>query len=303
MPARTGAQYIQGLRERPRDVWIGGEKVKDVTSHPAFRNGALSIAALYDMQHEPALRDEMTYVSPTTGDRVGLSFIVPETVADLERRRRMMYRWARSHGGMMGRTPDYLNVSFVAMAAAAEYFAEDRRQFGDNVKRYYELIREGDLCLTHTLVNPQRTRSTTASVVDPLAEDVALRLVKETDAGIVVRGCRILATLGPISDEITVYPSRSHFSEEHADRYAMSFSIPCDTPGLRFVCRESLDYGRSRFDHPLGSRFEEMDAMVFFDDVLVPWERVFLLGTSSDATRCPSAPAGSCTPSIRPLPE
>ena len=283
MPARTGAQYLQGLRDRPRDVWIGGERVEDVTSHPAFRNGARSIADLYDMQHDPDLRDEMTYVSPTSGDRVGLSFLVSETVGDLERRRRMMYRWARSHAGMMGRTPDYLNVSLVAMAGAARYFAEDRPQFGDNVRSYYELVREKDLCLTHTLVNPQRTRSTTAYVSDPLAEDVALRVVKEADAGIVVRGCRVLATLGPISDEITVYPSRSHVSEEHADKYAVSFSIPCHTAGLRFVCRESVDYGRSGFDHPLGSRFEEMDAIVFFDDVLVPWERVFLLG---DIKRC-----------------
>ncbi len=94
-----------------------------------------------------------------------------------------------------------------------------------------------------------------------------------------VRGPRVLATLGPLADEIAVYPARSHRLPGNAlDRYAFAFAVPCGTPGLRFLCRESYDLGRSTFDHPLGSRFEEMDAIVFFDDVLVPWERVFLYG-------------------------
>ena len=251
MPARTGAQYIQGLRDRPREVWIGGENVKDVTAHPAFRNGALSIAALYDMQWDPTVFDEMTYMSPTTGERVGLSFITPRNIEDLERRRRMMYRWAQAHAGMMGRTPDFLNVSFMALAGAAEYFAQDRPEFGENIRRYYEFMREGDVTLTHTLINPQRIRTPSRYITDPLADDIALKVVKETDSGIIVRGSRVLATLGPISDEIAVYPSRSHHTTEGADKYAVSFCIPCDIPGLKFVCRESSDYGRSNFDHPL----------------------------------------------------
>ena len=279
MPARTGEQYLQGLRERPPEVWVGGRRVTDVTSHPGFANGAKSVAALYDMQHEPDLLDEMTYLSPSSGDRVGTSFIMPENLADLERRRRMFYRWATFHGGMMGRTPDYMNAAFVAMASAAPYFDQDREGFGENVRRYYELIREQDLCLTHTLVNPQRSRSPQRYITDSLAEDVALKVIKETDAGIVVRGARVLATLGPLSDEIAVYPSRSHHTADNADQYAVSFSIPSNTPGLRYICRESFDYGRTPFDHPLGARFEEMDAVAIFDNVLVPWERVFLLGS------------------------
>ncbi len=278
MPARTGAEYLQGLRERPPEVWLGGERVKDVTRHPGLANGARSVAGLYDLQHNPAFRDELTYPSPASGEPVGLSFIMPQTGEDLERRRRMFYRWASCHGGMMGRTPDYMNAAFAAMASAAPYFDEDRPGFGDNVRRYYELIREQDLCLTHTLVNPQRTRSPQHYITDALAEDVALRVVRETDAGIVVKGARVLATLGPLSDEIAVYPSRSHHTADNAHKYALSFAIPGNTPGLRYVCRESFDYGRSPFDHPLGSRYEEMDAVAIFDDVLVPWERVFLLG-------------------------
>lgn len=278
MPARTGEQYLQGLRERPPEVWVGGQRVKDVTAHPGFANGARSVAALYDMQNDPALVEEMTFASPTTGDRVGLSFLSPRSLEDLENRRRMFYRWATWHGGMMGRTPDYMNAAFVAMASAAPFFDQDREGFGENVRRYYEHIRENDLCLTHTLVNPQRSRSPQRYITDTLAEDVALKVVKETDAGIVVRGARVLATLGPLSDEIAVYPSRSHHTADNAHQYAVSFSIPSDTAGLRYICRESFDYGRTPFDHPLGARFEEMDAVAIFDNVLVPWERVFLLG-------------------------
>ena len=278
MPVRTGEEYLQGLRERPPEVWVGGQRVRDVTSHPGFANGARSVAALYDMQNDPALRDEMTFTSPTTGERVGMSFIMPEDQEDLERRRRMFYRWASYHGWMMGRTPDYMNAAFVAMASASPYFDQDREGFGENVRRYYELIREQDLCLTHTLVNPQRSRSPQRYITDSLAEDVALKVIKETDAGILVRGARVLATLGPLSDEIAVYPSRSHHTADNAHQYAVSFSIPSNTPGLRYICRESFDYGRTPFDHPLGARFEEMDAVAIFDNVLVPWERVFLLG-------------------------
>ncbi len=276
MPARSGKEYLEGLRNRPREVWIGGERVGDVTSHPAFPRGAQSIAALYDMQRDPKLRDEMTYESPTSGDRVGLSFLTTRTIEDVERRRRMMMRWARSSGGMIGRSPDYLNVGLMAMAAAKDYFSQDRPEFGGNVARYYERVRENDLALTHTLVNMRRTRAPGNAIG---TDDVGLRVVRETDAGIVVKGARVLATLGPISDEIEVAPSTVLRAERDADRYAFAFAIPCDTLGLKFVCRESFDLGRSRFDHPLGSRFEEMDAIVIFDEVAVPWERIFLLGS------------------------
>ena len=276
MPAKTGQQYIASLRENPAEVWIRGERVKDVTTHPALAGGAKSVAALYDKQFEPGLEGAMTFPSPSSGEPVGLSFMLPRTADDLLRRREMMTHWAWIGCGMMARTPDFLNVSIAAWAGAAGYFGENRPEFADNVRNYYEFIRENDTTLTHTLVNLQPRR--TSGTVDDLDEQVALTMVKETDAGIIVRGSRILATLGPLSDEIAVYPTRTHMIGPEAWRQALFFSIPCATPGVKFVCRESFDYGRSAFDHPLGARFEEMDAIVFFDDVLVPWERVFLLG-------------------------
>ena len=292
MPARTGQQYIDGLSKNPAEVWISGEKVKDVTTHPAFQNGVRSLAALYDQQHDPATKDAMTFKSPSSGDQVGLSFIIPKTIDDLVKRREMMTNWAWESCGMMARTPDFLNNAVSGWAGSSDYFLDNRPEFKDNVLRYHEHIRENDLTLTHTLVNLQRSRN--AAVVDNIEEQVALTVVKETDAGIVVHGSRILATLGPISDEIAVYPTRTHILGKDAWRQAFSFALPCATPGMKFMCRESLDLGRSSFDHPLGARFEEMDALVFFDNVLVPWERVFLLG---DVDMCNDYAAASHSPS------
>ena len=276
MPARTGAEYVTGLRERAADVYISGEKVADITRHPAFAGGLQTVAGLLDMQHDPALRDEMTYPSPSTGDPVGLSFIMPRNADDLAKRRKMMRNWAKFSCGMMGRTPDFLNVAVMSMAAAADYSGQNRPEFKQNILDYYEYIRENDIVMTHTLVNLQRSRSVGATPFDDRTE-VALSVVKETDSGIVVRGARVLATLGPLSDEIAVYPARTRrVPAGDEGKYAFGFAIPCNTEGLKFQCRDTVDLGRSHFDHPAGSRFEEMDAIVFFDDVLVPWERVFL---------------------------
>ena len=292
MPARNGQQYIERLRERPPALYLRGERVKDPAAHPGLSGGVRTVARLYELQHTPSPQPspggrgsgvEMTYASPSTGEPVGLSFITPKSVEDLNARRNMMRRWAQVSCGMMGRTPDFLNVSLMAMAAAGDYFGEDRPEFKRNIQDYYEKVREEDLVLTHTLVNLQRNRGLAEGSVLNDNTDIALSVVKETDGGIIVHGARLLATL-PIADEIAVYPARSHRLPTGAPgRTSFAFALPCDAPGLRFLCRESFDLGRSRFDHPLGSRFEEMDALAFFDNVFVPWERVFLLG---DPDRC-----------------
>jgi 4-hydroxyphenylacetate 3-monooxygenase len=274
MPARTGQQFIDGLRAQPREVWIGGDRVADVTTHPAFRNVVRSVAALYDLQHEPARIDEMTYVSPDTSSRAGLSFLTPRSHDDLARVRTMMKTWADYSGGMMGRSPDYLNRAVMGFAAAADYCGQNDPGFAQHIRAYYEHVRENDLCLTHTLINPQANRSGgPASQPDPF---LAAGIVRETDAGIVLRGARMLATL-PIADEILVFPSTLLRGKDEDRPYAYACAIPCGQPGLKFLCRETFDPDGSPFDYPLSSRFEEMDAVVIFDDVLVPWDRIFLL--------------------------
>jgi 4-hydroxyphenylacetate 3-monooxygenase len=191
--------------------------------------------------------------------------------------------WAAHTHGMMGRVPDYLNRALCGYAAGAKYLGADDGRFGANAVRLHEEIREADWSLTHSLIPPQANRSVGPSrQADPF---LAARVKSETDAGFVVRGCRMLATL-PIADAIMVLPSTLLKAAAEDAPYAFGFIIPTDAPGLKLICRESVAYGDSSFDHPLSSRFEEMDAVVVFDDVLVPWENVLLY---RDVERCNAA--------------
>ncbi|HCB34438.1 MAG TPA: 4-hydroxyphenylacetate 3-monooxygenase, oxygenase component [Acidimicrobiaceae bacterium] len=273
MPARTGAQVAERLRQRAPNIWIDGEQVLDPVTHPATRNGVASLAALYDIQCEPDRADVMTTVSPTSGDRVGMSFVIPRTVDDLVARAEMHKVWADASLGQLGRAPDYLNVNVMAAGTAAAYFEAVGDGYGKNIAEYFEYVRENDLALTHALTHPQVDRTKPVSQLDD--PFTALGLVERRDDGIVVRGARMLATL-PISDEILIFPSTVIKGGDDMAPYALGFAMPNDTPGIVFQCREPLDLGRSRADHPLGSRFDEIDAMVVFDDVFVPSHRVFL---------------------------
>ena len=272
MGIRTGAQFIEGLRDN-REVWLGDERVKDVTTHPAFRGPIESLARLYDMQHDPALQPMLTYPSPTTGHPVGISFLIPRTHEDLRRRRQMIKIWADATCGMMGRSGDFLNSMITAWAAKKEYFAQKSPENAERVWRYYEHCRENDLFLTHALIDPQVDRTKNrAQQDDPY---LCLGVVKETAAGLIVRGGKMLATSAPFADDIYVWPFPPTLTEAEVP-YAVTFSIPIATPGVKILCREPFTRPEQYTDHPLSSRFDETDAVVVFDDVLVPWERVFL---------------------------
>ena len=262
--ARRGEQVLQRLRERPPSIWYRGELIKDVTTHPALRGGVGTLAKLYDLQWKKP--EVSLYDSPSSGHKVARSFMMPKTRDELVSISKAMKVWEDYTHGMMGRVPDYINRAMTGYAAGARFLAEADPRFGENAVRYYEYLRENDLCLTHTLIPPQANRAVnSAKQADPF---LAARVKEETDAGIVIRGCRMLATL-PISDEIMVFPSTLLKNPDDDAPYAFGFSIPNDTEGLRFICRESVDYGRSHFD-----------------DVFVPWENVVLY---RDIKRCNEA--------------
>jgi 4-hydroxyphenylacetate 3-monooxygenase len=285
MPARHGKDVLKRLHEHPAEIWHRGEKVKDVTTHPGFKNGVHSLAALYDLQWEHS--DEMLFKSPSTGDLVGRSYMIPQTKDELKSISRMMKRWADFSFGMMGRSPDYLNRAISAYAGGAAFLGEQDPRFADNIRRYHAYIRENDLSLTHTLIHPQANRGAgVAHQADPF---LGARVKEERDDGLIIRGARMLATL-PSADEIMVFPSTLLTSNPEDAPYAFGFAIPCNTPGLKFLCRETVDYDRSVYDHPLSARFEEQDAVVLFEDVFVPWERVFLY---RDVDRCNRAYAAT----------
>ena len=272
--ARTGAQFLEGLGQGGREIWLRGEKITHPLDHPELREAALSLARVFDLKHEHA--DEMLAPSPADGgSMVNVTHLIPRSREDLERRRRAFELVAALSGGVMGRTPDYLNVTFACFAGRSDVWARrGNEQLADNLVAYQGLMRDRDLSTTHALMNPQVDRN------QPEAEQamgqVALHKVAETDTAIVVRGARMLATLAPFADELLVYPGSDIRPQD--GRYALSFAVPIATPGLRFICRDSYSRQREPFDYPLSSRFDEMDAVVIFDDVEIPKERVFLDG-------------------------
>jgi 4-hydroxyphenylacetate 3-monooxygenase len=277
MAARTGSEFLQRLSAARVHVEIGGETLTGgLATHPAFRNVVNSYADLYDMQHDPAYRDILTYPSPTSGEPVATSFLTPRTPEDLVKRTQAFKLWADRSLGMLGRTPDYLNSALMALAAAHDWFSQANPAFGENIQRYTQIVREEDLLCTHTLVPPQANRAVAAS--QQARGALMAHVVREDDNGVVIRGARLLATIGPFADELLVFPSTVLRNSPEDKPYSFACAIPNDASGLRYLAREPLDYGRSRHDHPLGSRFEESDAVVVFDDVHVPYERVFALG-------------------------
>jgi 4-hydroxyphenylacetate 3-monooxygenase len=277
MAARSGREFLDRLAAARVHVEIGGETLTGgVADHPAFRNVIRSYAELYDMQHDPAYRDVLTYPSPSSGEPVATSFLIPATPADLAKRRQAFGLWADRSLGMLGRTGDYLNSALMALAAAHDWFGQASPAFGENIRGYYEKVREEDLLCTHTLVPPQANRAVPAG--QQAGGSLMAHVAAEDDNGIVVRGARLLATIGPFADELLVFPSTVLRATPEDKQYSFACAIPNDAPGLRYIAREPLDYGRPRHDHPLGSRFEESDAVVVFDDVHVPYERCFVLG-------------------------
>ncbi|NNE86047.1 MAG: 4-hydroxyphenylacetate 3-monooxygenase, oxygenase component [Alphaproteobacteria bacterium] len=277
MTIRTAQQYLDSLKD-DRDVWIEGERVADVTSDPRFAGAAQTMADLLQMQHDPELSDLLTYPSPTTGERVGKTHLQPRSRDDLVARSEAIKAWMDATCGMLGRSPDYKNVLVSSWAAAADAFTRPKFDGAANMRAYHEYVRDNDLVMTHVLVNPQVDRSKPAHLE---ASDVTSQIVEETDAGIVIRGARMVATLGALANELVVMPAASRWATNDTldtTAFSFGFAIPIATPGLRLICRPPVAHldARSAMDHPLSLRYDESDSMVIFDNVLVPWERVFI---------------------------
>jgi 4-hydroxyphenylacetate 3-monooxygenase oxygenase component len=273
--ARTGEEFLAGLRATAREIWVDGERIDDVTSHPKLAGAAKTLAAVFDCQHRYA--SECLIADPETGEPINISHMLPRSKDDLRRRQVGLVRLSEVTMGLMGRTPDYMNMKFSGFASAPWVWAgpDGRNQRGaDNLVAYQRRLARSDVSLTHTIIQPTIDKRTDTQVV---GNRVTIRKVGETADGIVVRGARVLATLAPFADETTVYPALP--LPPGTEDYALAFAIPLDTPGLKFLCRDSAAaVGADVFDRPLSSRFDEQDAFCIFDDVFVPWDRVFIDG-------------------------
>jgi 4-hydroxyphenylacetate 3-monooxygenase len=275
MGARTGSQFLKGLRKTRREIWVDGERIDDVTTHPKLKGGAESLAAMFDRQH--AWAAECLYKDPETGEPTNVSHMIPRSKDELRHRHAGIVRLSEGSMGIMGRTPDYMNMKFAAFASAPKVWAgaDGRNERGArNIVAFQRRLAQADLSLTHTIIQPTTDKRTDSKI---LGNKVTVRKVGETADGIIVRGGRVLATLAPYADEQTVYPGQP--IPAGATEYALAFALPLDTPGLKFLCRDSASApGADPFDKPLSSRFDEQDAFCIFDDVLVPWDRIFIDG-------------------------
>ncbi|SEC73750.1 pyrrole-2-carboxylate monooxygenase subunit [Rhodococcus koreensis] len=268
---RTGADYLASLNDG-RVVLVDGEKIDDVTTHPAFAPVTRTMAEMFDLAADEA--NGMQYVAPETGNPANRVFSIPRSREELAQRREAIERWARHTHGWIGRSPDHVGTFLAAFAAHPEVFAaEGDHDFGANVSALYRRLLDENLYVSYAIIPPQVSRATTASGWE--GEYLQAGVVEETPEGLVIRGSQMLATGGAIADEIFVSCIKP-LGPDDKD-FAVGFVVPANAPGLKqYVRRPYIPAATSSFDYPLTCRYDEPDSLLVFDDVLVPWDRVFV---------------------------
>jgi 4-hydroxyphenylacetate 3-monooxygenase len=278
---RTGKEYLSMLRKRSCEIYIGGEKVDDVTTHPAFANVSRTVAGLFDMAADPANEAELTHVDPQTGKRYNNMWLRPRTRADLDARNRLHSAWASQSWGLFGRSPDHVAGWIAGMACNPESFDAYGEGRAENLMKYFEYARENDLYIAYAIVPPAGVKSQDAVVAKaqtsvPNARwgsAAGLQVVEERADGIVVSGFKILATGAVLADEI-LFGNFQSLAEGH-EKFAATFAIPVGTPGMTLWSRRPFAVtAASELDDPLAFRFDETDVVVYCENVLVPWDRV-----------------------------
>lgn len=267
----TGSEYLESLRDG-REIWMYGKRVRDVTTHPGFRNAARMVARLYDALHDPATREVLTCPTDTgNGGFTQRFFRAPKSADDLIAARDAIACWQRMTYGWMGRSPDY-KASFLAMMGAnVELYAP----YHENAKRWHAYAQERVLFMNHALIHPPVDRHLAPDDV----QDLYVRVEKETDAGLVVSGAKCVAT----GSALTNYSFVAHLGRPMQKRELSAvFIASMSAPGVKLIARPSYEMTAavmgSPFDHPLSSRFDENDSVLVFDKVLIPWENVLAYG-------------------------
>lgn len=264
---KTGAEHLESLRDG-RVIIVGNERVRDVTTHPWFRNGAHTMAAIYDLKRAPENIDSMSFVED--GERYSGYFLRAKSKEDLEFRHNVHRRIAESTYGMFGRSPDHVSSFVTGMALKPEVFGK----FSDNLMAYYEHMRKNDIYSVYAIVPPQAARN--PEVYQKLNLPIpTLRVVREDDDGVVISGTKMLATGAAFANEIWI-GNVTPLAPDQANQ-SITCVIPCNAPGLQLWSRKPLErYAPSDFENPLAYRFDESDSMVLCDEVKVPWEKVFV---------------------------
>src|SRR5437667_9473158 len=266
----TGEEFLDSLRGG-REIWLYGERVKDVTTHPAFRNPARMLARLYDALHEPATRAVLTCQTATgSGGYTHKYFRAPRSADELVAARDAIAAWARLTYGWMGRSPDYKAAFLATLGANADYYAP----YQDNARRWYRAAQERVLFMNYALVQPPVDRHRPPDEV----ADVYVHVEKETDAGLIVSGAKVVATGSALTHaNFIAHPSTTPIKTKE---FAAVFIASMDTPGVKLICRPSYamtaEVMGSPFDYPLSSRMDENDAILVLHKPLVPWDNAFV---------------------------
>jgi len=267
---RTGEQYLASLRDGRR-IHIGGERVTDVTAHPAFRNTARSFARIYDRKRDKENLDVMSFSEH--GERFTSWFLLPRSRGDLDRRAECHRRVAEWSHGLLGRSPDHVPAFVGGMAMVPELFDASRKGFGQNVVEYFDHLKRGDLFACYLVLTPQGSRDP-KMYKDTGTANPALTIVAEDAEGIVVSGLKLLGTSAVFADEAWIGSMIPLGPDQVGE--AVTFAVPINHPGVDIWVRESFEReATNRIDHYFSSQFDESDGVMVFDNVRIPWSRVF----------------------------
>ena len=269
---RTGADYIKNVQDG-RAIYLDGQLIENAVDHPAFRNALATVARLYDFQAAPENEELMTFPSPTSGGRVNRCWQLPCSHADLVQRREAITAWAELTFGFMGRSPDHVASSLSGMAMGIEVFQRHGEERAKALMDYFTYVRDHDLFVTYVIANPRADHSKDVSQQED--ETLIAAICDEDSQGITISGAKMLGTSAVIADELLVTTGAPLQPGE--EMYAFSAAMPMATKGLKILPRKSYEASAvSQFDNPLSSHLDENDAIILFDNVKVPWERVFV---------------------------
>jgi 4-hydroxyphenylacetate 3-monooxygenase len=268
---KTGAEHIKSLQDG-RTVYIDGELVPDVTVHPAFRNAVKSSGALYDFQSRPENLELMTFKPNGSNRRVNRAWQMPRNYAEMVQRRKALQAWAALSCGFLGRSPDHLASALVGQRMGIDVFRKKSVERAKAFEDYFDYASQNDLFLTYVIINPQAERGKDWGEQQ---EDLVARIVDEDSAGITIRGAKMLGTSSIMANEVFVANLQPLRPGE--EDLAFCCALPMNAKGLRVLSRKSYEaHAVSVYDNPISSRFDENDALMYFHDVKVPWDRVFV---------------------------
>ncbi len=276
---RTGDHYRESIRDG-RDVWIDGERVDDVPSHPAFKPIVDVRARIYDMAHEAAYRDIMSYEDSERGERNAVGVKLPREQQDWHDKRASVNAVMRDIGGVVTRVGDETVGEMWSLWDGQDVLNEVDPQFSQNIERHVLKVLHEDPFHVSGNTDPKGDRSKRPQDQDP---DMLLHVVKETDAGIVVRGAKY-ETAAAYANQAFVKPTIANWGDAKLSDYAVGFLCELNEPGIKHICRTGFSGRAPERDYPLSNRFDEVDALVIFDNVLIPWENVFFYRHTHAAT-------------------